>query len=278
MKKLAITSLVIAMVVGLGLAFADKPADGTTGNGAPKVKMLGKVNIIGVKNPKSDNMDDNGGGVIFVALEDKSKIYLVESGTEDAPGTDEDDFVVLDKNGTDRDGALLALPNTGMQAYVIGDETEMWSGYSVFVRPLGKPGGWATITTCAELVDGTGQGLFDMLPNSDKKEIKNLMDDEDVAYCSVEQVGQDITLRENGKSTFTNVTAELLTIVFEIDLLDAEDNLVATYFIRVPIFDPLIQGEYWWYDNNGLKNLEVRFYDMPTNVVLWDGPYQPVID
>ena len=69
----------------------------------------------------------------------------------------------------------------------------------------------------------------------------------------------------------------LCFLCHDTDLLDAEDNLIATYFIRVPIFDPLIEGEYWWYDNNNLKNLQVRFYDMPTNVVLSDGPYQPVI-
>ena len=280
MKKLSIVCLavVMAVVFGYGNAFANP-------EGIPKgVKMLGHLNIIAANNPKNLNMDGNGGGVIFVNAEGTSKIYLVESGTEGAPGTDSDDFEVLDKNGTDRDGALLAIPNTGMDAYVIGDEDEMESAYSVYVRSRGKPFGWATITTCAELVNGDGSDLFGMLPNSDQKEIRNRMDG--AAYCSVEQVGQDITLRDKGKTKFTNVTAALLTIVFQIDLINDEGDVVATYYIRVPIFHDFLMNEYWEYvqgvdpetgDVQTLKNLEVRFYNVPTNVVNSDEPWEPII-
>ena len=54
MKKLLLFSLVLALTLTLcfGVALADKPADGTTGNGSPKAKLLGKLNIIGVSNPK----------------------------------------------------------------------------------------------------------------------------------------------------------------------------------------------------------------------------------
>ena len=284
MKKVIITSLIVVMVLGLGTAFANP-------EGIPKgVKMIGHLNIIAAPKAKSLNMNGNGGGTIFVNAEGKSKIYLVESGTADAPGTEEGDFEVLDKNGTDPDGALLAIPNTGMDAYVIGDEEVMESAYSVFIRSRGKPGGWAEITTCAELAEGGGATLFGMLPNSDQKEIKNRMEPGKggvgIAYCSVEQVGQDITLRRTGKSTFTNVTAELLTIVFQIDLIDDEDGVVATYYVRVPVFDDILQNEYWEYvqgvdpdtgEAQTLKNLEVRFYNVPTNVVNSDEPWQPII-
>ena len=286
MKKLSIVCLAVVMAVafGYGNAFANP-------EGIPKgVKMLGHLNIIAANNPKNLNMDGNGGGVIFVNAEGTSKIYLVESGTEGAPGTDSDDFEVLDKNGTDRDGALLAIPDTGMDAYVIGDEDEMKSAYSVYVRSHGKPFGWATITTCAELVNGDGSDLFGMLPPSDQKEIKNRMDAEGIAYCSVEQVGQDITLRDKGKTKFTNVTAALLTIVFQIDLLDIDESgaavVVATYCIRVPIFNDFLMNEYWEYvqgvdpetgEAQTLKNLEVRFYNVPTNVVNSDEPWVPII-
>ena len=36
--------------------------------------------------------------------------------------------------------------------------------------------------------------------------------------------------------------------------------------MRVPIFNDLLENEYWLYDNNGLRVLQVRFYDCSTNV------------
>jgi len=255
-------------------------------------KMVGHLNIIAAPKDKNINMDGNGGGVIFVDPEGKSKIYLVESGTDDAPGTGINDFVVLDKNATDNDGALLAIPNPDLDPYVIGGDmtnpdgtpVDVESAYSIFVRPHGKPGGWSTITTCAELMDGSGADLFAMLPNADQKEIKNRTDvgkgGVGIAYCSIEQVGSIATFRDKGKSTFTNVTAELLTIVFEIDLIEIDEATgaiisVTTYYVRGPIFDEILKNEYWEYvqgydEATGewctLKNLEVRFYNVATNV------------
>ena len=253
------------MVLSLGVAFA--------GNGAPQAKKLGQVNIIGVKNPKTDNMDDKSGGVIFVALDGKSKINLVEN-TE--AGLDENAFVVLDKNGTDADGALLALPAPDLDPYRVGQDmtgVDTMSAYSVFVRPLGKPGGWATITTCAQLVDSTFGGLL----SGTFIRTLNKECEWDDALASVEQVGQDILKREKGKSTFQNVTAELLTIVFKVEVqigVDSEGNPITIIeYIRVPIFDDIIQGEYWEYDNHGLKLCQVRFYDVPTDVALSDGDW-----
>ena len=283
MKQLILTSLILVMVLSLGTALANP-------EGVPKgYKMIGHLNIIAAPNPKNLNMDGNGGGVIFVNAEGKSKIYLVESGTVEAPGTGPDDFEVLDKNGTDPDGALLAIPDPGLDPYLVGgdmtnpDDTpvDYMSDYSVFVRPRGKPGGWATITTCAELTDASGGALFDLLNKTEQKEILNRTDG--AAYCSVEQVGRGVTLRENGKSTFTNVTAELLTIVFAIwvDLDDDDERDEGEiFFIRVPVFDPLLQGEYWEYvqgadpdtgEAQTLKNLEVRFYAYQTDVRAGDG-------
>ena len=36
--------------------------------------------------------------------------------------------------------------------------------------------------------------------------------------------------------------------------------------VRVPIFDDLLEGEYWEYENNGLRLAQIRFYDCSTNV------------
>jgi hypothetical protein len=139
------------------------------------------------------------------------------------------------------------------------------SDYSVFVRPLGKPGGWATITTCADLVDSNFAGLL-------SGKFLRVINREGVfgGYASIEQVGQEITLRETGKSQFENVTAELLTIVFkvEVDLdgdLTTTDDVIIEY-VRVPIFDDILANEYWEYDNDNLKLLQVRFYPAGTDV------------
>lgn len=257
------------MVLSIGAAFANP--EGVCPNG----KLIGKLNIIGVKKDKSENMEDiNGGSVIFVPLGDKTgepercKIYLTKG----------DDFAVLDKNGTDGE-AEFQLPDPDLDPYIVGnvDGNDVTSAYSVFVRPLGKPGGWTTITTCADLLDSTFAGL---LPGDIEKYYNRHPEDatDPNTYCSIEQVGSEITLRTNGKdgkSTFTNVTAELLTIVFKVDVqtgVDVSDKpIIETVCIRVPIFDDIIENEYWEYDNNGLKLLQVRFYNCPTNVSLGDG-------
>ena len=270
MKRLLIYALVFSMMIG-GTAWALESGDGQ--------KLTGKhftLNIIGVQKAKTVEMDsDTGNGsTIFVHLGDKSKIGLVESGSDDAPMVAADEFAVLDKNGTDQDGALLALPDPGLDPYLVdGDMTgkDTMSDYSVYVRPLGKPGGWATITTCAQLVDSTFAGL---LPGNFIRTL-NKTCEWDSAMASVEQVGMDITLREKGPSTFQNVTAELLTIVFKVEV-DTDGNLATvedTVYVRVPIFDDILEGEYWEYDNNGLKILQVRFYDYQTDVSLNDGNF-----
>ena len=145
MKKALIGIIVVMLAMGMGTAFAEKPGEDTTGNGAPQVKKMFSFNIIGVPKDKTADMD-NSGHRIFVPLYGKAQINL-QKGEE---------FAVIDANGTDKDGALLQLPDPGLDPYLVGGDmtgVNTVSAYSVFVRPLGKPGGWATITTCAELLD-----------------------------------------------------------------------------------------------------------------------------
>ena len=94
-------------------------------------------------------------------------------------------------------------------------------------------------------------------------------------YASVEQVTQEITERPKGKSIFTNVTAELLTIVLQITV-EVEEDVFEEIYVRVPIFDPILQGEYWGYDNNDLKLLQVWIYDNSTDVSAGDGDLPPL--
>lgn len=265
--------LSIAPTVALAQAPPD-PCDCCTGNGAPSGAHY-TLNIIGVKYDKSDNMgngnDSPNGNVIFVDLEGKNKINLVENTDV---GLDANVFAVLEKNATTTGpagagGAILALPDPGLEAYVVVDkkDKDVMSDYSVFVRPLGKPSKgdvlrFANITTCADVIDSTIGGL---LPNG---VVKNMAADLG-GVASVESVGQDITLRSTGKSSFTNVTAEMLTIVLKIEY--TVDTTTYTVYVRVPIFNDALENEYWEYDNHKLKHLQVRFYPCATDVSAGDG-------
>lgn len=135
------------------------------------------------------------------------------------------DFQVIDGNGTDGT-ASFQLPdpdpdNNGITAY------------SVYARALGKPGGSAVATTC----------FTDAL---------------DQTWCSTENV---VLVRDKGKSTFDNVTKELLTVCVDWDSNGSCDQ-------RVFLFDNAAYDFYWNYDNDGLRHAQLRFYEIPTTVGL----------
>jgi len=206
-----------------------------TGNGAPSGEHF-TLNIIGMRNVKSDMEDDLGGHAIFVNLGSRTgdavttKIMLASG-----------DFAVLDKNGTDgRASFRLPAPAGG-------------TAYQIYARPLGTPGGMARITTCAEqvLVDGV------------------YVEDE---VCSTEN---EVFVREVGKNTsnkFENVTQSLTTIVIDDDVTETYGETTAYAAcggtdtdgddapIRVDLFDSCLENYFWKYDNNGLRVLQLRFY------------------
>ncbi|MBI5509445.1 MAG: hypothetical protein HY903_11905 [Deltaproteobacteria bacterium] len=137
-------------------------------------------------------------------------------------------FQVLDANGTDGT-AQFQLPSPD-------PENDGITEYSVFARALGTPGGSATMTTCLE----------------DATTLEE--------YCSIYQTVQ---VRSTGGSKFTNVSRELLYVYADINA----DGTIE----RVPLFadalGPDVQEIYYWqYDNSGLKLMQLRFYEVPTNV------------
>jgi hypothetical protein len=148
----------------------------------------------------------------------------------------EGSFQVLDANGTDSNGAAFQLPNPDPD----GNGT---TSYSVYVRALGKPNGSASMQTC--YTDATG------------------------TWCAVDFAGgvsQIQVGRTQGKSTFTNVSKDLLYVDYCLawDLTDPL-NPVCTSVTQVPLFGQ--DAEYFWnYDNNGLKVAQLRFYEVPTAV------------
>jgi hypothetical protein len=132
-------------------------------------------------------------------------------------------FQVIDANGTDGNGALFQLPNPDPD----GDGV---TAYSVFARALGKPGGSATATSC--VTDDTG------------------------TYCSTESM---ILVRGTGKSSFANVSKELLTVCLDTD----GDTVCDT---RTSLFSDQFANYFWGYDNSGLRLAQLRFYETPTSV------------
>ena len=153
-----------------------------------------------------------------------SRIFVPLWGKAKINLTEGDDFEVLDANGTDADGATFSLPNPDPDGNGVTE-------YSVYARALGTPGGTSRTTTCA--TDPT--------------------DDEEV--CSTESM---VLVRDRGKSTFDNVSRELLYVYADYDG-DGDLDLV-------PLFDDRLEDYFWGYDNNGLKIAQLRFYEHSTDV------------
>jgi hypothetical protein len=83
-------------------------------------------------------------------------------------------------------------------------------------------------------------------------------------FSGIDKVNK-IFLRMKAKSTFENVTKELLTIsatITDPDLaacLTGGDSTVPAS-LRTNVFNPCFENFFWTYDNNGLKLLQLRFY------------------
>jgi hypothetical protein len=217
MKKAVFVGVLLVLVLAAAM-----PVAAGTGNGAPSGPHY-NLNIIGVPKGKTADMTGNNGHRIFVPLEGSTKIYLSEG-----------DFAVLDANGTDGPAAFqLPLP-AECYATVDPDTGDVVTPdvctvrYTVWIRGLGKPGGKADMYTCAEDPD---------LP--------------DGYICSDPEWWVEVT-RSHGKSTFTNVSRELLFLSADVDA----DGKVE----HVQLFDPLFDTYYWQYDNSGLKLAQLRFY------------------
>ena len=133
------------------------------------------------------------------------------------------DFQVLDANCTDNGQSSFQLPNPD-------PDYDGITTYSVWARALGKPGGRSETTTCAYDADGA-------------------------LWCSVYSTVQ---VRAKGKSTFSDVSRELLYIFADTNA----DGILERY----NLFNDALQDYYWNYDNNGLKLMQLRFYQLSSNV------------
>ena len=104
--------------------------------------------------------------------------------------------------------------------------------YSVWARALGKPGGSSSTQTCA--TD----------PNDGQ------------LVCSIGAF-VSVQTRKSGKSSFSDVSGDLLFLT----TCATNGKTVST-----PIFSQNYQNYFWQYDNQGLKLLQLRFYQVPSTV------------
>lgn len=148
-----------------------------------------------------------GGSTMMVPLYGLCRINLSEGN-----------FQVLDKDCVNDGVSAFQLPNPD-------PEDDGVSEYAIFVRPLGKPGGSATFTTCLE--------------------------DDGEKWCSTENV---FVARAAGQSPSTDVSREMLTVCYDRDGDGTSE--------REQIFDDENKNYFWEYDNNGLRLAQLRFYPM----------------
>ena len=221
------------------------------GNGAPQGPHDYQLNIIGTSD-KNPNMTGGNGARIFVDLNGDSRIALQEGN-----------FAVIDANGTDG-WATFQLPKPGLDAFIVGDpgDADVESEYSVFIRPLGKPGGWATITTCADLLDSTFGGLLGNQQTNDHRERHRsgdrrvLLDRAGRGRHPDPQQGQVLVHQRDGAAAHHRVRSDGRGCAGRLQDLPGPR----------PDLRRLLENEYWLYDNNGLRLAQVRFYDCSTNV------------
>src|SRR5262245_11192951 len=130
MKKCLICCLAIALlaIAVVALAFNTRPANAQVGKGLNGSHY--NLNIIGVPKGKTVDMTNTSGHTTLVPLEGIAKIYYV-AGSQ---------FQVLDRNGTDADGATVEVPSDPGGTSVC---------YDVYATALGKPNGNALVqATC----------------------------------------------------------------------------------------------------------------------------------
>ena len=223
--------LCVLLLAALALA---RPALSQNGNGAPNGAHY-NLNIIGVEDPKTDPMTGSDRHTIFVALGKKdsavtSNIYLTPGDFQVCDGNAFDAAYDCSGNPIAGQGAVFQLPcNTNVPADITCAVGTTSAAYQVWGRALGQPGGSAIVTTCA--TDPTTNEVV----------------------CSTENT-LNVFARKSGKQTFTNVTNELTSIVVSFD--------GGLTYQRVALFSGGLQGFFWQYANQGLRLLQLRFYQL----------------
>lgn len=167
-----------------------------------QINLTGCYNlqVIGMMKPKTASLTDSNRHSIFVNADGTSNILL-----SDGP------FGVLDGNGTD-----------GPASFSLPSDT---SGYSVYIRLVGKPASGINLKSC---------GVDPLDPTS--------------TYCSQTSLSID---RSAGTSEFQDASEDLLAVYADIDADGGVD--------RVPLFGSGLDGSYWNTDSEGRVHAQLKF-------------------
>lgn len=251
MKKLMYLSAGLCLacfVAGSALAGKD-----LAGNGFPTGRHY-NLNIIGVPMDKDvPTMTGSNRHTIFVPLNSGEDVGRQVTLTYVTDPEDSESFRVLDGNATDDNEAVIQVPYEYCIDLDAGCE-ELLS-FEVYVRALGKPGpdtGAVVTADCAyELSvldpDGTGE----------------------VTCAETLRMGSFEVKRPKKKPTTENITDIFradgcLDIAGETGICDSGD----LEFRNMWIFNiPFLQSYMWDYDNDGLKLLQVRFYETTSGYI-----------
>lgn len=252
----------LATLGAMAFLWAAPSATALTVNGDKLSGPHFNLTILGSKDPKNAYLIGSNRHTIFVPLvttgdppfcppgsttpctepdgvSPESAIYLTPGPFQVCDGNAA--FPPIDCNGMSvpigkgpTDGAVFQLPcDTDVSGLATPCSTTGTSvaKYDIFAKELGKPGGAAVITTCAtDIVTGE-------------------------VVCSTSNV---VAIRSKGKPTFDDVTAALTTI--SCNSTTCGVTLCPSGTCIFPLFNTNFTGFFWDYDNNGLKNLQVRFY------------------
>lgn len=220
------TRLHIAGILGILLAAAlimpsvAAAAGQDTGNGALSGKHY-NLNLISIKNiDQLPTSDETNNGNRIFVNFDGRSKIYLQQNFDGI-------FNVIDYIATRNDPARFTLPAPENEYDANG--TYVGPGaYRVFVRVVGTPGGSGKLSTCGETFNETTQTTE--------------------TICSMDNV----TLTRTKTPKFTDVTRQLTTVYGDFNIDGTNE--------RVDIFDPMFEDYLWAYDNNGLKNVQLRFY------------------
>lgn len=125
-KRFVIGTLLVVMVLAIGVnsVFAG------IGKDIPDKGKHYNLNIIGVQYDKTADMNDTHGHTIFVPLNKDGSVSRTVTINVIRNETEPGKFQVLDRNATDGNGALIAVPFENMGTL----------SFNVYATALGKPG------------------------------------------------------------------------------------------------------------------------------------------
>src|SRR5215468_11348577 len=218
MKKCLICCLAVAFlaIAAAVIVFSPRPATAQVGKGLSGTHY--NMNIIGVPKGKNPDMTNTDGHTIFVPLDGTVKISYIAG----------DQFQILDRNGTDANGALIEVPSDPGGTSVC---------YNVYATALGKPGGTALVNAFC-IIDNLLGSCQDAL-----------------------QLSSFSVTRDKGNPKPVNISGIFLaTGCIDVNLSGTCDK-GDTQFKNVWIFNlPGLVDYFWEYTNTDLKLMQVRFY------------------